>query len=166
MRPSALEITAGDFAFAAGHHLTPGSRSFGLIDCNSRWARVTTTCRYTRGGGSLMRVQFRFCKSYSSWDKISQAAANFASQLPPDRLINTFRTRATRRRASSLSGTKNPLCRGKLVPTYGDQKPKKICFPVTMRGDVPISVDGRSSVTRRKTTKPTASSDLKQSAAA
>jgi hypothetical protein len=40
-----------------------------------------------------MRVQFKFWKSsFSTWNTIFQTAAEFASQLPPDRLINISHT--------------------------------------------------------------------------
>lgn len=42
--------------------------------------------------GSPMRVQFRFWKSLSTWHTIFQTAADFASQLPPNRLINISHT--------------------------------------------------------------------------
>ena len=36
-----------------------------------------------------MRVKFRFWKSsFDTWNAMFQDAADFASQLPPDRLIN------------------------------------------------------------------------------
>jgi hypothetical protein len=35
-----------------------------------------------------MQVKFRFFRGYSSWATLFQAAADFASQLPKDRLIN------------------------------------------------------------------------------
>jgi hypothetical protein len=41
------------------------------------------------GGGTRMRVKFKFFKSsFSSWETMFQEAADFASRLPKDRLIN------------------------------------------------------------------------------
>jgi hypothetical protein len=37
---------------------------------------------------SHMRVKFKFFRGYSSWAVMFQAAADFANQLPKDRLIN------------------------------------------------------------------------------
>jgi hypothetical protein len=40
-----------------------------------------------------MQVKFRFWKSgFSAWEDMFQDAANFASQLPKDRLINISHT--------------------------------------------------------------------------
>jgi hypothetical protein len=52
------------------------------------------------------------------------------------------------------------------IATAASATQKRVVRRVTIKGEVPVSVDGRTSVTRRKTTKPTAQADLKQSAAA
>jgi len=50
------------------------------------------------------------------------------------------------------------------TPSYGDQK--RVVRRSTVRGEVPVSVDGRKSVTSSKTAKPAASGPAKQPAAA
>jgi taurine dioxygenase len=50
------------------------------------------------------------------------------------------------------------------VNDYGDQK--RVVRRSTVRGEVPVSVDGRKSVTRRKTAKPAVSGPSKQPGAA
>jgi alpha-ketoglutarate-dependent sulfate ester dioxygenase len=50
------------------------------------------------------------------------------------------------------------------INDYGDQK--RVVRRSTIRGEAPVSVDGRTSVTKRKITEPTAQAHSKQSAAA
>jgi alpha-ketoglutarate-dependent taurine dioxygenase len=76
-------------------------------------------------------------------------------------LENTVRWRWNAGDAAMWDNTGTQHC---AINDYGDQK--RVVRRSTIRGEVPVSVDGRTSVTRCKTTKPAASARSKQSAAA
>ena len=77
------------------------------------------------------------------------------------RLENTVRWRWNAGDVAMWDNTATQHC---AINDYGDQK--RVVRRSTIRGEVPVSVDGRTSVTRCKTTKPAASTHSKQSAAA
>jgi alpha-ketoglutarate-dependent sulfate ester dioxygenase len=77
------------------------------------------------------------------------------------RLENTVRWRWNAGDVAMWDNTATQHC---AISDYGDQK--RVVRRSTVRGEVPVSVDGRTSVTRCKTTKPSASAHSTQSAAA
>ena len=77
------------------------------------------------------------------------------------RLENTVRWRWNAGDVAMWDNTATQHC---AINDYGDQK--RVVRRSTIRGEVPVSVDGCTSVTRCKTTKPAASTHSKQSAAA
>ena len=76
------------------------------------------------------------------------------------RLENTVRWRWTAGDVAMWDNTATQHC---AVNDYGDQK--RVVRRSTVRGEAPVSVDGRTSVTKCKTTKPAVSAHAKQSAA-
>jgi alpha-ketoglutarate-dependent sulfate ester dioxygenase len=77
------------------------------------------------------------------------------------RLENTVRWRWNAGDVAMWDNTATQHC---AINDYGDQK--RVVRRSTIRGEVPVSVDGRTSVTTCKTTKPTASAHSRQQAAA
>jgi alpha-ketoglutarate-dependent taurine dioxygenase len=77
------------------------------------------------------------------------------------RLENTVRWRW---HAGDVAMWDNTATQHYAINDYGDQK--RVVRRATVRGQLPVSVDGRTSVTRCKTAKPTASGPAKQPAAA
>jgi alpha-ketoglutarate-dependent sulfate ester dioxygenase len=77
------------------------------------------------------------------------------------RLENTVRWRWNAGDVAMWDNTATQHC---AINDYGDQK--RVVRRSTIRGEVPVSVDGRTSVTVRKTIKPAASAHSTQSAAA
>jgi alpha-ketoglutarate-dependent sulfate ester dioxygenase len=77
------------------------------------------------------------------------------------RLENTVRWRWTAGDVAMWDNTATQHC---AVNDYGDQT--RVVRRSTVRGEAPVSVDGRTSVTKCKTTKPATQADSKQSAAA
>jgi alpha-ketoglutarate-dependent sulfate ester dioxygenase len=77
------------------------------------------------------------------------------------RLENTVRWRWNEGDVAMWDNTATQHC---AINDYGDQK--RVVRRSTVMGEVPVSVDGRTSVTRGKTTKPGASAHATQSGAA
>jgi taurine dioxygenase len=77
------------------------------------------------------------------------------------KLENTVRWRWN---AGDVAMWDNTATQHYAINDYGDQK--RVVRRSTVRGEAPISVDGRTSVTKRKMTEPTAQAHSEQSAAA
>ena len=77
------------------------------------------------------------------------------------KLENTVRWRWSSGDVAIWDNTATQHC---AINDYGDQK--RVVRRSTIRGEAPVSVDGRTSITKRKATKLTASSHTKQSAIA
>jgi alpha-ketoglutarate-dependent sulfate ester dioxygenase len=77
------------------------------------------------------------------------------------RLENTVRWRWNAGDVAMWDNTATQHC---AISDYGDQK--RVVRRSTVRGEVPVSVDGRTSVTKYKTTKPSAAAHSTPSAAA
>ena len=94
----------------------------------------------------------------------SQADSNHLFELFQShitKLENTVRWRWNTGDVAMWDNTATQHC---AINDYGDQK--RIVRRATINGEAPVSVDGRTSVTRCKTMKPIASAHSKQSAAA
>jgi taurine dioxygenase len=94
----------------------------------------------------------------------SQADSNHLFELFQShitKLENTVRWRWNTGDVAMWDNTATQHC---AINDYGDQK--RIVRRATINGEAPVSVDGRTSVTRLKTTNPIASAHSEQSAAA
>jgi taurine dioxygenase len=94
---------------------------------------------------------------------VSQSDSNHLFEIFQSHITRPENTVRWRWNAGDVAIWDNTATQHCAINDYGDQK--RVVRRATINGEVPISVDGRTSVTRRKTTKP-AAADLKQTAAA
>jgi alpha-ketoglutarate-dependent sulfate ester dioxygenase len=94
---------------------------------------------------------------------VSQSDSNHLFEIFQSHITRPENTVRWRWNAGDVAIWDNTATQHCAINDYGDQK--RVVRRATIRGRVPISVDGRTSVTRRKTTKPTAA-DVQQTAAA
>jgi alkyl sulfatase len=94
----------------------------------------------------------------------SQSDSNHLFELLQSHVTSLENTVRWRWNAGDVAMWDNTGTQHCAINDYGDQK--RVVRRSTIRGEVPVSVDGRTSVTRCKTTKPAASARSKQSAAA
>jgi alpha-ketoglutarate-dependent sulfate ester dioxygenase len=93
----------------------------------------------------------------------SQSDSNHLFELLQSHVTSLENTVRWRWNAGDVTMWDNTGTQHCAINDYGDQK--RVVRRSTIRGEVPVSVDGRTSVTRCKTTKPGASARSKQSAA-
>src|SRR5579864_4723222 len=94
----------------------------------------------------------------------SQSDSNHLFELLQSHVTRLENTVRWRWNAGDVAMWDNTATQHYAINDYGDQK--RVVRRSTIRGEAPVSVDGRTSVTKCKTTKPTASAHSRQSAAA
>jgi taurine dioxygenase len=94
----------------------------------------------------------------------SQADSNHLFELFQSQITKLENTVRWRWNAGDVAMWDNTATQHYAINDYGDQQ--RVVRRVTVRGEVPVSVDGRKSVTKCKMAKPAASGTAKQPAAA
>ena len=95
---------------------------------------------------------------------ISQSDSNHLFEIFQSHITRPENTVRWRWKAGDIAIWDNTATQHCAINDYGDRK--RGVRRVTVRGEVPVSVEGRKSVTRCKTAKPAASGPAKQVAAA
>jgi alpha-ketoglutarate-dependent sulfate ester dioxygenase len=117
--------------------------------------------RVLRRTGERSLVLGHFVRRFVGY---SQSDSNHLFELLQSHVASLENTVRWRWNAGDVAMSDNTGTQHCAINDYGDQK--RVVRRSTIRGEVPVSVDGRTSVTRCKTTKPAASTRSKQSAAA
>jgi alpha-ketoglutarate-dependent taurine dioxygenase len=94
----------------------------------------------------------------------SQSDSNHLFEIFQNHITRPENTVRWRWNAGDVAIWDNTATQHCAINDYGEER--RVVRRATIRGEVPVSIDGRASVTRRKAAMPTASVDLKQSAAA
>jgi alpha-ketoglutarate-dependent taurine dioxygenase len=94
----------------------------------------------------------------------SQSDSNHLFEMLQSHVSRLESTARWRWHAGDVAMWDNTATQHCAINDYGDQK--RVVRRSTVRGEVPVSVEGRKSVTRCKTAKPAASGPAKQPAAA
>jgi alpha-ketoglutarate-dependent sulfate ester dioxygenase len=93
----------------------------------------------------------------------SQSDSNHLFEMLQSHVTKLENTVRWRWNAGDVAMWDNTATQHYAINDYGDQK--RVVRRATIRGEAPVSVDGRTSVTKCKTAKPTASAQPRQSAA-
>jgi alpha-ketoglutarate-dependent sulfate ester dioxygenase len=112
-------------------------------------------------GGERSLVLGYFFRRFVS---VSQSDSNHLFEIFQSHITRPENTVRWRWNAGDVAIWDNTATQHCAINDYGEAK--RVLRRSTVMGEAPVSVDGRRSVTRRKTTKPTASAQSSQSAAA
>jgi taurine dioxygenase len=150
-----------DYAAAKPHASAAATRQYEEVFTSMVYETKHPVVRVLPRTGERSLVLGSFVRRFVGY---SQSDSNHLFEMLQShitRLENTVRWRWNVGDVVIWDNTASQHC---AINDYGDQK--RIVHRSTIKGEAPVSVDGRSSVTTCKTTKPTASAHSKQPAAA